>query len=359
MGRKKNLDAFADEVLADLHIKSAPTLAEYEHQSKMLAAKSARSSHWATIGKGLRKYRKTEDGLLEIVSEISSALVKSLPRHIRRHIRKNVKIRCANTDDAFGLFVNDIDGEYSVIVISTGLMILLNKLLKFEQAEHDITQVIYCNRYEISDLTPALIRKMRAEVIDQYKKHDSKGPSIYLEKDFHVFQLLTQEAFIIAHEIAHFIDKTLICDSITKLFMEKNLNISEAHASEYAADALGLFILFHSDFFARYMPSSKQSKREKTSERNICKDILCACICHFFENLELAGHQESKSHPSPFNRALSVLRWIFGEETVKAYLRWMNKLGPYPNWVAIDIDFSGQEQIRRLIIPEDNTHYRF
>lgn len=352
MNRRAKLDDLVAAVIRGVGEKKPLSTADHQRQSRMVEARSKFSPEWPLLEARSKEYRNTDDGLKDIVAKAARSLIQGMPRRARRHLKNNVRIICANTDDAFGFFQHDSEAGYAVIVISTGLMILLNKLLKFEIAEHDISEVLFCNRYEVEQLTPLRVSQMRLEAIECYKQNNSQGPSIYLKNNIHAPQLLIQEAFIVAHEIAHYIDAGLLSGLITRSIPSEVDEINNYHASEYAADALGLYILYNSNFIQDMFRKNSSTKTvntmamENDSVRDAFRGMICSSICHFYENLKNAGHGESFSHPDPISRLASALLLNFGPSYTEAYQRYLCGLGPYPDWTKMEVDAKFQNFYR-------------
>lgn len=352
-GSPNSADEFAAEILRDLTQPYVTSPQALYHQ-KMMREAQLRLGNAEVFEGAERSITRDGQQLQDLVTRLATALLDALPDNMRRVIETNVRFVCAETQETFGLIFQDRKTKFGVVVISSGLMILLSKLIKFDFASKDISQIIYCNRYKIEELTVKIIHELRREVIDGYREGSSQGPSIYLKGYSHVFPLVVQEAFVIAHEIAHYVDEFILGGAFSRQIRKENpRGVSERHAVELAADALGIYLLTNSQNFRKFMFSTEEEGTTKTEIDAAYRGVFCGMICQFFENLELAGHNESKSHPKPVFRIEHALWFAYGDAIVDAYHAWRELGRSYPDWTRLPVDNSMQMATREALAKFD------
>lgn len=357
MESSARLDAYAEKVLSELrYLKGIPD----DFDAKVSGITQA----YQSMGhpKGLNEFSveklSSGSGLNEIVETIFQTLVKVLPEDIQVHIASRVRIITAPTPDVFGFFEHD-ESIGSVIALSTGFMMTLNKLSKFDAVIAGEAKVIYCNRYEVEDIGKNELAEMYRDVLFAYALGDVSGPTIIVEgADGRAAGLIAQEAFIVAHELAHYLNEVMFFGAFTKVIKAFSTDpiASEAHASELAADALGGFLLRESKCIQSFLPTTEVGRLESDEIDFVWSHLICSGVCHFFEYMKLIHDDETSTHPDPIARIENVLWWLYGEPSVQAFFDHRSG-GSYPDWGSIAAEKLGSDVIGRVLFTGDRSMF--
>lgn len=356
MEDNSQLDAYAARVLSELkYLKGTPD--NFDAKVSALTRAYQSMGHPPDPSELSYEYLSMGSGLSGIIDTIFRALTEVLPEDIQAHIASSVRIIAAPTPDIFGFFEHD-ESIGSVIVLSTGFMIMLNKLHKFDAVIRGDAKIIYCNRYEVEDIGKAELAEMYRDVLFGYALGDVSGPMIIVEGAGSTVGLITQEAFVVAHELAHYLNEVIFSGAFTKLIKAFSVDpiSSEAHASELAADALGAFLLRKSEYIQRLFPTSNVLSLQETELDYFKSSLICSGVCHFFEYMKLIYHNNDPTHPHPVARIENVLWWLYGEAGVQAFFDHRSG-GPYPEWGSVAAQRLGSDLIGRMLFTNDRSMF--
>ena len=269
---------------------------------------------------------RTGGGLVDLVTEFYGELVAFCPNTFRAFCEQHVRVRGVPSFSIEGAVYRSPEGNYAVIV-TTALMIFLNKIKKFILAEHDPTIVRRCNRYPVEALNPALLRAMRGEIIDNFRRGDSRGPMLLLdpERAAPIMMMLDfQESFIVAHEIGHLLSDFLLRGALTNSLHDSFG--TAPHRSEYLADILGFAL-------ARRRPFGHSAI--SATEPQFAEIGRISSLCEFFEIVELAFPDATDTHPAPMDRAANLLATFYGDHFASHYNKRRNGEIPRYDWAGL------------------------
>ena len=256
----------------------------------------------------------------KLLKNLLDVLIPSLVTNTSEHIAFGV----VNLPTMNAACMRSHDGKYA-IVLNRGLFAMVSKLSKLYCALSKIEAVKYCSRKNLSDLSKQDIESYIVEIIENYKKyHVPYGVQIVLNNEF----LLTQgselllfrglfismiELFIMGHELGHYINGDLEKDyspttlegcgiEILQKTVERNLDI------EYKADRFGYFLTANAlkNIYAG-MLSQEYIHGLLVSNIGILFDLF-----HSF-------YKESRTHPKPRKRILSIIEYFYGTEDAELY----------------------------------------
>lgn len=208
--------------------------------------------------------------------------------------------------------------------MSSGLMILLHKYLKLVRAFVSPADVIYCNRKHFSSLSKEDIDGYIVDLINNYLDHSVPyGTLIKLNEEAsnsHSIILSFSEAFIICHELGHYLNGDLSnkdgyiplgSGGIGSVYEE-----NKDHDKEYNADVTGYNI------YIKYLDTIGC----KASPIEYLKPILTT-----FNLIYALGGRKSETHPHPYDRAVNIARKCYGDEIADSLNEALCKPNLLPN----------------------------
>lgn len=245
-------------------------------------------------------------GLEWMVNDLRDTLLKAVDEETRKRIDAHMAIGLLINGQANAFVIRSSDGKLAV-VIQTGLMMLLHKYLKLVRAFVTPADVVYCNRKSASDLTKADIEYFLDDLIAIYKDQKAPyGPMIKLTDEAnasHSVQLELCEAFILCHELGHYLNGDLDDASAFSALSygadgqkyEENRN----QEIEYNADStgFGLYLLF------------AKARGHDTASLELLKPILA-----MFNLVFALSGGASSSHPHPYDRVKRIVEYQYGPE---------------------------------------------
>ncbi len=279
-------------------------------------------------------------GLVQLVERFYAELLTHAPAALQRFCAAHVRVRGVPSFAIEGAVYASGHGSYAVIV-TTAFMTFLSKIKKLLFAEHDPSVVEHCNRMPAADLTPDIVRAMRAEVVEAFRHGDPRGPLLLLDLHRAAAVNVTldiQEAILVAHEIGH-----LLSDYLLRSMLANTLHESFGsadHRAEYCADMIG-FALTLRRSLTDTLPAPDAIRNRRTSSDGAPSNmprtngeidfvperptpthreaVRIASICKLFEILELAAPAASPTHPAPVDRAANLLATFYGEHFAAHY----------------------------------------
>jgi hypothetical protein len=205
------------------------------------------------------------------------------------------------------------EGHYA-IVLHHGLMNILHKHSKLLTAAVNPSSVVYCNRKDPAELTSQELVSWAQELGSIYRTiGETKGAMVKLDRQASVIATTTLtmgEAFVLGHEIGHFVAGHLENDSRfvpdqrfpwLEFFAENPM-----HQDEFEADRHGF-----------------EAMRDHIE--SISKPMLLGALVSTFATLSLIGAgATSESHPSAMDRIHQLVEDHFSAGTAKLVRRWID-----------------------------------
>lgn len=205
--------------------------------------------------------------------------------------------------------------EVYAILLNQGLLMYLNKIVKFSIAGFFTESVIYCNRMDKNQLNKSILISYMIEVAENYKKYGAPyGPIIQLDDENIKTQshyLHIQELFILCHELAHYFNGDLDDDNNLRQFLNfadvDELVENKNHSMEFAADEKGYELLL---LILKNAPSEK---------------ILPPLVV-LFNSFYFLNSEASDKHPDPLSRVINIIKKFYGEDNAKKMAQSYNNM---------------------------------
>src|SRR5439155_19801858 len=103
-----------------------------------------------------------------LVRSIAEDVLSRLPPQMRAEIDASIAIGGLLSGEMNAGIIRSPDRKYAVLIYS-GLVIMLNKLLKIETAMARPGSVVYCNRMPAGAVTEHHLQAFRTELLDTYR----------------------------------------------------------------------------------------------------------------------------------------------------------------------------------------------
>jgi hypothetical protein len=307
-------DLYADAVMGalsrpDIHrLPDHPTLDFVAAQMRAWADKNGMSEAELQESGALRP-----DGLESLITRYYGEVLELLNPKIRAFCEDRVRFRGIPTNSIEGFISKSPDDVY-VVVVTTGFMSLINKIVKIDLAISDPGYVIHCNRLPLNELNRGVLSAYKREIVYNFQSNRTQGPLIVLDeklREGYAGLIQFQELFIICHELGH-----LFSDFLLNGLLIKGMNSSYGsaqHRSEYLADILGFALLRRYQLYGRLPdPAFKQ----------LDEQLRLSAICQFFEIIGLVAPEASETHPAPHDRACNLIDVFYGEHFAVLYDGW-------------------------------------
>jgi len=324
-------DNFADKICASLKREYAES-SDSGATADFMWARAA-EAHWASGAdtSAILTAEAAERGLAELVQSLYAETVSHLSGDLQQFCARSVRVRGVPSNSIEGAVYPSTMGPYA-IVVTTGLMMLLNKIIKIDVARENPALVAHCNRCPTSELTLGLLDEFKRETIANFRCGESRGPIVFLHAHMNAstFLLLTcEERFIVCHELGH-----LVSDFILRGKLIEMLNDSfgtDLHRSEYLADVIGFAMLRQSDPLSSVLGARARAEVGQTANDHLC----LSAVCQFFETLGLAYPGGSESHPAPHDRVTNIIATFYGAHFADHYVSWRSRQIPHLEWMRL------------------------
>lgn len=252
-----------------------------------------------------------------VVSDLSREIVNELTPSDQRRIQQLVAIGGIDHGGVNAACFKSEHGSFA-IVVHYGLMVFLHKLTKLTVAAVRPETVTYCNRDNPQRLTTMDYLQYVDDIVNYYRATGEVArPMLKLNAastSAAGWLLRLMEAFVVSHEIAHFLcghldeDSSFMSDPdfpSLEVFKE-NRN----HVAEFEADAKAFELL------------RSYAQREGRSAR---PEDLAVALIGVLEALRLTGPRGvTASHPSPTERKLFVIDRYFDAESARRLREWLH-----------------------------------
>jgi hypothetical protein len=270
--------------------------------------------------------KSIDDGLEGIISELYKECLSSIRPEFQRLCTDCARVRCVPSNDVEGYISRSSDGSYAII-ITTGFMTFLNKIIKIDLAIADPSLVEYCDRCSIEALDRGTLEKFRDEIVRNFRSHDARGPVVVFKEKAETMTgrailLHLQEKFVICHEIGHLISEFFLHGLLPSMLGSSYG--SDKHRAEYAADVLGFAILRQQSMIEKFFGGKAVEQSDD--------QFRLSAICQFFEILGLASPNASESHPSPHDRVCNLIATYYGNSFADHYHAWRSGKVADLNW---------------------------
>jgi hypothetical protein len=234
-------------------------------------------------------------------------LIRSLAADIIQHLQDDVQTRIKSFVAIGGLLSGELNASIIrspdkkfAILVNSGLIILLNKVLKLETARRYPRAITYCNRKSPSDLTDEDLIGFREELVNTYRTTGvPRGAMVIISQDFapsYMNALTTAERFVICHELAHYLNGDLADDRVFVPFLglawASAYVEGSSHLVEYAADATAFSLM-----------------RQCTGPDSDRLIFHSAAI--LFDVLHHIRSAQSSTHPGPHDRTRRLAETFF------------------------------------------------
>ncbi len=249
----------------------------------------------------------------KILKGLWDEVIPLIPEQYREKLRSNLAVGVIDNIEVNALSARSPQGLYA-IALNAGLMVLFNKISKILIAGAFPDSVVYSNRIGKGPVPPEEARAWRKEVCENYIKTKSPvGPKIHLEKRYesnHLLNVISWEIFVLCHEVGH-----VVLGHLENPGIIRPLNACPDSSTLKAE--LDLMVEIQADLFAYLIMRDhihkalfKSTKPEEDWDDRLVLDVAV----RLFDVFSLLGHEESKSHPDPLVRILSVVQALYGEE---------------------------------------------
>lgn len=252
----------------------------------------------------------TNKGLSYSLDNLFNIVLTSLPVEEQNEVKRCIAIGVAELGELNACITKGGKNIYGII-FSSGLMLIIHKLFKILFASVHPEDVIYCNRDKPSKLTSQDYKLMFFEVCENYiATGEPKGPLIKFDEqsqEEYSITLNIAEAFVLSHEIAHFLNGDLDDDdNFIQLGQEETIVKyleGKHHDREFMADIKAFKMILNLNY--PYLP----------------KGATILPIMLMMGILEAIGAKETYSHPSPKNRMVNILNTYYGEGITEQWLK--------------------------------------
>lgn len=244
-------------------------------------------------------------------SDILHSQINLLDSPLRCEAHRKLAIGLVAHSEVNAYILKNEPHECYAIVVNGALITLLNHYVKLVQASRHIDAIVYCSDVvrRQSDFPP-LMSKMLSDYLNTGLPY---GPELKLEPDSVAMQmievtLLFIHRFIIAHELAHFINGDLAGQlHFAPPSWNKNESVfgrNVSHEMEFKADIVGFGILIR--MVAGEAPGFPANRLFEMSVK---------ILFNFFRGLDESG---CSTHPPSSARMLVIAHHFFGEDATRA-----------------------------------------
>jgi hypothetical protein len=243
-------------------------------------------------------------GLENCIENMKELVTKNLPKNIEEFIINNIAIGGINNKKINAASYYLGNNKY-VIVMNYGLMIYLNKALKYIIGATNPKNIVYCNRCEPNQLTGETLMDFLNELSLNYLEYgEPLGAKIILDIpqiDEQIKHLFIIELFVLCHELGHILngdfenEMNLLNLSINPQI--KILNPKYSHGMEYVADNKGFELLVF--IFNKF-------------DKNLLPSVLISIVI-LFNFLSMIMDKESSTHPFSIDRSLQIAKSFYGD----------------------------------------------
>jgi hypothetical protein len=248
-----------------------------------------------------------------VVSDLANRVISGFRKRCGLDVTERCAIGPLANPSVNARCFRSAEGHYA-IVLHHGLMALLHKHSKLLTAAVRPASVMYCNRQDPSTLTPETLVAWTEELGPIYRKfREVKGALVKLDLEaskVSTTMLTLGEAFVLGHEIGHFVAGHLEDES--RFVADGHFPWREfappnaLHEDEFEADRHGFDAM--SDSF-----------------ESVPKPLLLGAVVSTFDALRLAGAgAASNSHPSAMDRVHGLVEHNFSVETAALVRRWVD-----------------------------------
>ena len=239
------------------------------------------------------------------VKSLKEILNKHLPIEYTKEINKHIAIGCLQSGEINAACIKQNHKDVYAIIINQGLMIYLNKLIKYFIGAGNIAEIEYCNRLDICELNKDLLISYALELAQIYNQYRFPyGPIIMLKESMwptHSTYLYIGELFILCHELGHYFNGDLKEDTNFIPFLDiENIimfNENQNHHMEYLADIKGF------ELMCFVLEKENLNKPE----------IILPALIQVFNGLWFLSPEASDTHPDAISRILNLSENFYGK----------------------------------------------
>jgi hypothetical protein len=233
-------------------------------------------------------------------------VVRALPSPRRILIENRIAAGVLDHGYANAFIARSPDGKFAIL-FSFGLAIFLHKCIKLIAALEKPKCVTYCSRKSAQALTENDIQNYLDEMIAYYARHSvPRGPLIKVtsQEAARVGSIVkSAEAFIICHELGHFLNGDL--DDETRYSamplgaLGDRYEENQDHELEYKADKVGY------ELYLRFIAATGWDVTPQAS---------LALVMAVFDLFYKLAEGASSSHPHPHDRIVRIVRDRFSPD---------------------------------------------
>lgn len=215
------------------------------------------------------------------------------------------------------LCVRSRDAKYA-ICFHAGLFEFLSKISKYQIALAGLGSISFCTRKPAAAVTRDDLVDFCQTLIDNYRNTgEPRGPGVTLEPrmDTLLYRsalLKSIELFILAHEIAHFLNGDLerhyVAVNAAPDHSTLNRAASAGHQMEFRADTVGYVLAFLA--FQRSDEAGLLHRLSGGTQN--AHHYFLGMVALFFELLNAISPGASRSHPDPPARVANIGESLYG-----------------------------------------------
>lgn len=254
---------------------------------------------------------KGTENLDRIVLSLFNDIVAAQPEESRTQITSSVGAGVVEAGRVNAFIARGRRSCHAVIV-NSGLMVLLNKAIKLWIGGSREGGLVYCNRKPFNEITIVDIQEMLEELFDVYRSTGvPRGPMVKVSEECMGIYSLTlhiAEAFVISHELGHFLNGDLDtgsgvailpwCEEVEYYKGDSN------HEKEHNADITGYEIL-------------RNYVRRKYE--GIDDDFIMMGVVAIMDVVGAISKGGSNTHPDAKERVIRIAHHFFGEEVASKW----------------------------------------
>ena len=295
---------------------------KHVYQNSMDAIKTAPNEEFLEVIKerlkrqGIIDTTTSHEKYDDVIQSYSSELIHILPHSIQTYFSSVVAFGSLDNMLVNAMCIRSPNG-FIAVVVNSGLMAFLHKLIKLQIGAATPEKIIYCSREAPRPLTAQIMNGWIEEITDHYKRTGvPRGLQIHLTDEAAeqgAIQLGICETFVLCHEIAHVLlghlNRNDLWSPHESFGMLESFRENESLQMEADADVLGFVIT--REFVHRRIFRANNSTIPWDDR------LLILTITLLFDTFSMIGFVETSTHPDPRERILTIVSNVYGADFAK------------------------------------------